>query len=130
MTGVQTCALPILAESLGYQARGADVIGMTGATEAKLAREAEISYATIAMVTDYDCWHPQHDAVTVAEIIENLTRNTANVQRVLHGVVRALPAARTCKCASALAHAVLTDRKMIPAAAKKRLAPIIGKYIS
>ena len=119
-----------VAESETYRQLRFDVIGMTNLTEAKLAREAELCYATISMITDYDCWHPQHDAVTVAEIIENLTRNTANVQRVLHGVVRALPAARTCKCASALAHAVLTDRKMIPAAAKKRLAPIIGKYIS
>jgi 5'-methylthioadenosine phosphorylase len=108
----------------------ADVIGMTNLTEAKLAREAELCYATISMITDYDCWHPQHDSVTVAEIIENLSRNAANVQRVLHGVVRALPAERSCKCGAALAHAILTDRKLIPAAAKKRLAPIIGKYIS
>ena len=119
-----------LAESNTYRQLQFDVIGMTNLTEAKLAREAELCYATISMITDYDCWHPQHDAVTVSEIIENLTRNTANVQRVLHGVVRALPQERTCKCGSALAHAVLTDRKMIPAAAKKRLAPIIGKYIS
>jgi 5'-methylthioadenosine phosphorylase len=119
-----------LAESNTYRQLQFDVIGMTNLTEAKLAREAELCYATISMITDYDCWHPQHDAVTVSEIIENLTRNTANVQRVLHGVVRALPRERTCKCGSALAHAVLTDRKMIPAAAKKRLAPIIGKYIS
>lgn len=119
-----------VAESETYRQLRFDVIGMTNLTEAKLAREAELCYATISMITDYDCWHPQHDAVTVAEIIENLTRNTANVQRVLHGVVRALPEERTCKCASALAHAVLTDRKMIPAAAKKRMAPIIGKYIS
>jgi 5'-methylthioadenosine phosphorylase len=119
-----------MAESETYRQLRFDVIGMTNLTEAKLAREAELCYATISMITDYDCWHPQHDAVTVSEIIENLTRNTANVQRVLHGVVRALPMQRTCKCGSALAHAVLTDRKMIPAAAKKRLAPIIGKYIS
>jgi 5'-methylthioadenosine phosphorylase len=82
------------------------------------------------MVTDYDCWHPQHDAVTVSEIIENLNRNTSNVQRVLHEAVAHLPEDRACKCAAALAHAVLTDRKMISAATKKRLAPIIGKYIS
>lgn len=119
-----------VAESNVYRQMQFDVIGMTNLTEAKLAREAEICYATISMITDYDCWHPQHDAVTVTEIIANLTRNTANVQRVLHGVVRSLPKERTCKCGSALAHAVLTDRKMIPAAAKKKLAPIIGKYIS
>jgi 5'-methylthioadenosine phosphorylase len=119
-----------VAESNTYRQLRFDVIGMTNLTEAKLAREAELCYATISMITDYDCWRPQHDAVTVSEIIENLSRNTANVQRVLHGVVRALPPERTCKCGSALAHAVLTDRKMIPASAKKRLAPIIGKYIS
>ena len=119
-----------MAESNTYRQLRFDVIGMTNLTEAKLAREAELCYATISMITDYDCWHPQHDAVTVSEIIENLTRNTANVQRVLQGVVRALPEERTCKCGSALAHAVLTDRKMIPAAVKRRLAPIIGKYIS
>jgi len=106
------------------------VIGMTNWTEAKLAREAEICYATIAMVTDYDCWHPQHDAVTVSEIIENLNRNTTNVQRVLHEAVAQLPQDGACKCGAALAHAILTDREMISAATKKRLAPIIGKYIS
>ena len=119
-----------LAESNTYRQLQFDVIGMTNLTEAKLAREAEICYATIAMITDYDCWHPQHDAVTVSEIIENLNRNTSNVQRVLHEAVAQLPEARACKCGAALAHAVLTDRKMISAATKKRLAPIIGKYIS
>jgi 5'-methylthioadenosine phosphorylase len=119
-----------LAESHTYRQLQFDVIGMTNLTEAKLAREAEICYATIAMITDYDCWHPQHDAVTVSEIIENLNRNTSNVQRVLQEAVAQLPEARACKCGAALAHAVLTYRKMISAAAKKRLAPIIGKYIS
>jgi 5'-methylthioadenosine phosphorylase len=119
-----------LAESNNYRQGQFDVIGMTNLTEAKLAREAELCYATIAMITDYDCWHPQHDSVTVAEIIQNLTSNASNVQRVLHQVVGALPAERSCKCGSALAHAILTDRKMIPTAAKKRLGPIIGKYIS
>jgi 5'-methylthioadenosine phosphorylase len=119
-----------LAESHTYRQLRFDVIGMTNLTEAKLAREAEICYATIAMITDYDCWHPQHDAVTVSEIIENLNRNTSNVQRVLHEAVAQLPEDRACKCGVALAHAILTDRKMISAATKKRLAPIIGKYIS
>lgn len=119
-----------MAESHTYRQLRFDVIGMTNLTEAKLAREAEICYATIAMITDYDCWHPQHDAVTVTEIIENLTRNTANVQTVLHEAVRQLPDDRGCKCDKALAHAILTDRGMIPAATKKRLAPIIGKYIA
>jgi len=119
-----------LAESHTYRQLRFDVIGMTNLTEAKLAREAELCYATIAMITDYDCWHPQHDAVTLDQIIENLSRNTANVQRVLHEVVRELPDARNCKCGSALAHAILTDRTAISRATKKRLAPIIGKYIS
>jgi 5'-methylthioadenosine phosphorylase len=119
-----------LAESHTYRQLRFDIIGMTNLTEAKLAREAEICYATIAMVTDYDCWHPNHDAVTLDEIIQNLSRNTSNVQRVLREVVRELPEARSCKCGSALAHAILTDRAAISAATKKRLAPIIGKYIS
>src|SRR6202042_623255 len=102
-----------LAESQTYRQLRFDVIGMTNLTEAKLAREAEICYATIAMVTDYDCWHPQHDAVTVTEVIENLTRNTSNVQRVLHEAVAELPEDRSCKCGAALAHAILTDHKMI-----------------
>ncbi len=119
-----------MAESHTYRQLRFDVIGMTNLTEAKLAREAEICYATIAMITDYDCWHPQHDAVTLTEILENLTRNTANVQTVLHEAVREVPDDRGCKCARALAHAIVTERAMIPAATKKRLAPIIGKYIA
>ena len=119
-----------LAESHTYRQLRFDVIGMTNLTEAKLAREAELCYATIAMITDYDCWHSQHDAVTLDEILANLNKNTENVQRAIHEVVRALPEERDCKCGSALAHALVTDRKMIPAAAKKKLAPIIGKYIS
>ncbi|MGC1170884.1 MAG: S-methyl-5'-thioadenosine phosphorylase, partial [Candidatus Acidiferrales bacterium] len=92
-----------LAESQTYRQLRFDVIGMTNLTEAKLAREAEICYATIAMITDYDCWHPQHDAVTLTEIMDNLARNTANVQTVLHEAIRELPAARGCKCEKALA---------------------------
>ena len=118
------------AESLAYRQLRFDIIGMTNLTEAKLAREAEICYGTCAMVTDYDCWHPEHDAVTVAMVIENLNKNAANAQSVLRQVVRALPEGRDCKCASALATAIITDRKMIPAATKKKLAAIIGKYIS
>jgi 5'-methylthioadenosine phosphorylase len=119
-----------LAESHTYRQLRFDVIGMTNLTEAKLAREAELCYASISMITDYDCWHPQHDAVTLTEILANLNKNTENVQHVIHQVVRSLPEARICKCGSALAHAIVTDRKAIPAAAKKLLAPIIGKYIS
>jgi len=119
-----------LAESHTYRQLRFDVIGMTNLTEAKLAREAEICYATIAMITEYDCWHPQHDAVTVTEIISNLNRNGENVQRALREAIRDLAEDRACKCGSALAHAILTDRKLIPAATKKRLAPIVGKYLS
>lgn len=119
-----------LAESQFYRKQGFDVIGMTNLTEAKLAREAELCYATFAMVTDFDCWHPQHDSVTLDEIIANMGKNSANVQRAIREVVRALGEDRACKCKKALAHAIMTDRKAIPAAAKRRLAPIIGKYVS
>jgi len=119
-----------LAESNSYRKQGFDVIGMTNLTEAKLAREAELCYASFAMVTDYDCWHPQHDAVTLNEIIANMGRNSENVQRAIREVLCAFSDDRSCRCKSALAHAILTDRKAIPAAAKKRLAPIIGKYVS
>jgi 5'-methylthioadenosine phosphorylase len=119
-----------LAESHTYRQLRFDIIGMTNLTEAKLAREAELCYASFAMITDYDCWHPQHSSVTLEEIISNLNRNTENVQRAIHQVVRQFGnSARNCKCGKALAHAILTDHKAIPAAAKKRLAPIIGKYI-
>jgi 5'-methylthioadenosine phosphorylase len=119
-----------LAESHTYRQLRFDVIGMTNLTEAKLAREAELCYAAFAMITDYDCWHPQHDSVTLDEIIKNLLKNAENVQRAIREAVRTLGDDRPCKCGSALAHAILTDRKTIPADAKKRLAPIIGKYIS
>ena len=118
-----------LAESHTYRQLRFDVIGMTNLTEAKLAREAELCYATFAMITDYDCWHPQHGAVTVGEIISNLNRNTENVQRAIREAVRVLEGDRDCKCGSALGHAILTDRASIPAAAKKRLASIIGEYL-
>jgi 5'-methylthioadenosine phosphorylase len=120
-----------LAESHTFRQLRFDIIGMTNATEAKLAREAEICYASFAMITDYDCWHPQHSSVTLEEIISNLNRNTENVQQAFHQVIRESGnAPRNCKCGKALAHAILTDRKAISPAAKKRLAPIIGKYIS
>lgn len=119
-----------LAESHTYRQLRFDIIGMTNLTEAKLAREAEICYATLAMITDYDCWHPMHDAVTLEEIIGNLNKNAENAQRAIRAAFGKLGDERECKCGSALAHAILTDRKLIPAATKRRLAPIIGKYIS
>jgi 5'-methylthioadenosine phosphorylase len=118
------------AESHVYRQLRLDVIGMTNLTEAKLAREAEICYATVAMVTDYDCWHPEHDAVTIAMVLENLQKNAEHAQNVIRQTIRELPQERECKCASALSTALITDRKLIPAATKKRLAAIIGKYVS
>jgi len=106
-----------------------EVIGMTNATEAKLAREAELCYSTIAMITDYDCWHPEHESVTAAQIIALLNQNAENAQRVLREAVRALPADRSCKCGSALQHALVTDMKLVPPATKRRLAAILAKYI-
>ena len=117
------------AESSTYRSWGMDVIGMTNLQEAKLAREAEICYATMAMVTDYDCWHPEHDAVTVNQIIDYLNRNTEHAQSIIRQAVREMPRQRDCKCGSALAHALITNRKKIPAAAKKRLALLVGKYL-
>jgi 5'-methylthioadenosine phosphorylase len=106
-----------------------DVVGMTNATEAKLAREAEICYSTIAMITDYDCWHPEHESVTASQIIATLNQNAENAQRVLREAVRALPTERSCKCGVALKHALVTDMKLVPPATKKRLAAILAKYI-
>jgi 5'-methylthioadenosine phosphorylase len=119
-----------LAEAHVHRQLRFEVIGMTNVTEAKLAREAEVCYATIAMITDYDCWHPEHESVTAAQIIATLNQNAENAQKVLRAAVRALPAARSCKCGSALQHALVTDMKLVPTATKKRLAAIIGKYIS
>jgi 5'-methylthioadenosine phosphorylase len=107
-----------------------DVIGMTNLTEAKLAREAEICYSTIAMITDYDCWHPGHESVTAAQIIATLNQNAENAQRVLRAAVREVSDARACKCGTTLKHSLVTDMKLVPKATKKRLSAIIGKYIS
>lgn len=123
-------AFSTLAESNVYRSWGMDIIGMTNLQEAKLAREAEIGYVTVAMVTDYDCWHPDHDAVTVTDIIANLTKNAANACEVVKVAVGKIPAAMTCKCHSALSHAIITDRRMIPEATRKKLEPIVGKYLA
>ncbi|MGB9074116.1 MAG: S-methyl-5'-thioadenosine phosphorylase [Terriglobales bacterium] len=117
------------AESNVYRGWGMDVIGMTNLQEAKLAREAEICYVTIAMVTDYDCWHPQHDSVTVEQIIAVLVKNAENAAKVVKAAVAAMPKAPACKCGSALAHAILTERDKIPAATKEKLKLILGKYL-
>jgi 5'-methylthioadenosine phosphorylase len=117
------------AESHIYRSWGMDVIGMTNLQEAKLAREAEICYVTVAMVTDYDCWHPLHDAVTVDQIIAVLHKNEENAGKVVRDTVAALPKQRTCKCGSAMAHAILTDRTKIPAEARQRLGLLLDKYL-
>jgi len=119
-----------LAEAHVHRQLRFEVIGMTNVTEAKLAREAELCYASIAMITDYDCWHPEHESVTGAQIIATLNQNAENAQKVLRQAVRAMPEERNCKCGAALRHALITDLKLVPAATKKRLAPIIGKYLS
>jgi len=119
-----------LAEAHFHRAQKFDVIGMTNATEAKLAREAEICYATIAMITDYDCWHPEHESVTASQIIATLNQNATNAQNVVREAVKTMPSERKCKCGSALAHSLITDFKLVPQKTKKNLAAIIGKYLS
>jgi 5'-methylthioadenosine phosphorylase len=117
------------AESMLYRSWGADVIGMTNLQEAKLAREAEICYTTIALVTDYDCWHPDHDSVTVEMIIGNLVQNAKTAQQIIASAVESLPFERTCECASALKFALITRPEAIPAQLKADLAPLVGKYL-
>ena len=117
------------AESNVYRQWGMDVIGMTNLQEAKLAREAEICYVTLAMVTDYDCWHQGHEAVTVDEIVANLVKNADNAQQVVRQAVKEMPAERTCSCGRSLKHAILTNKNAIPAEAKERLGLLIGKYV-
>ena len=118
-----------LAESRLYRSWGMDVIGMTNLQEAKLAREAEICYATLALVTDYDCWHPDHDSVTVDLIIANLMQNAATAQKTIAEAVDRITGSRTCACKDALATAIITQAPLVPEQTKKDLAPIIGKYM-
>jgi 5'-methylthioadenosine phosphorylase len=118
------------AESNVYRSWGMDVIGMTNLQEAKLAREAEICYSTVAMVTDYDCWHQDHDAVTVSDIIANLMQNAANAAKVVKAAVEQMPATRECKCGSALQHAIITDKTLVPETTLRKLDIIVGKYFA
>jgi 5'-methylthioadenosine phosphorylase len=119
------------AESNLYRSWGMDIIGMTNLQEAKLAREAELCYSTVAMVTDYDCWHPEHDSVSVADIIRNLTHNAENAAKVVAAAVRLLTVEpRHCACSTALATALITDKKTVPAETYKKLELIVGKYFS
>ena len=117
------------AESELYRSWGADVVGMTNLQEAKLAREAEICYATLAMVTDYDCWHPEHAAVTAASVMQVLAQNVATARAVLRAVTRRLPVPRECECEHALRHALLTPAELVPEAVKRELSPIVGRYL-
>ncbi len=118
-----------LAESELYRSWGADLIGMTNLQEAKLAREAEICYSTLAMVTDYDCWHPDHDAVTAEQIMGVLGRNAETARKVLRAAVRRLPIPRGCECATALKYALITAPELVPEAVKRELEPIVGRYM-
>ena len=119
-----------LAESKLYRSWGMDIIGMTNLQEAKLAREAEICYTTIALVTDYDCWHPDHDSVTVDMVIQTLLKNASTAQQIIAGAVEQLPYERTCECASALKYALITRPEAVPSQIKTDLAPLVGKYLS
>jgi 5'-methylthioadenosine phosphorylase len=118
-----------LAESKLYRSWGADIIGMTNLQEAKLAREAEICYTTIALVTDFDCWHPDHDSVTVEMVIDNLLQNARTAQQIIAGAVEQLPYARTCECATALKFALITRPEVIPVDIRRELEPLVGKYL-
>ena len=119
------------AESLAYKAWGADVIGMTAATEARLCREAEICYATLSLATDYDVWHETEEPVTVELVLQNLAHNIANAKAVLKKALPALggEAAPACDCGSALRNAIVTDPAAVPAAVRRKLAPLVGKYL-
>jgi 5'-methylthioadenosine phosphorylase len=117
------------AESNLYRSWGMDVIGMTNLQEAKLAREAEICYMTLALVTDYDCWHDSHESVTVEMILNYLQQNSRSAQRIIIESVRTLAESRKCQCGSALKYAIITDRNAVPADTLTRLAPIVGKYL-
>jgi 5'-methylthioadenosine phosphorylase len=122
-------AFSTLAESNLYRSWGMDIIGMTNMAEAKLAREAGICYATLAAITDYDCWHPQHESVTIEMIIGNLNKNIESSKKILSSVIKNIPDSCSCGCSEALKYAIVTDKKLIPAKTKKDLGIIIGKYL-
>ena len=119
-----------LAESRLYRSWGMDVIGMTNLQEAKLAREAEICFTTLALVTDYDCWHPDHDNVSVEMVVETLRHNAETARRVIRGIVGRLPIERGCECRTALATAIITRPEAVSEQARRALAPIVGKYLA
>jgi 5'-methylthioadenosine phosphorylase len=118
-----------LAESKLYRSWGMDVIGMTNMAEARLCREAEICYSTLACITDYDCWHPEHESVTLEMVISNLQKNVENAKKIICKVIKGLKPGRGCSCGAALEFAIVTDKKLIPLKVKKDLNIIIGKYV-
>lgn len=122
-------AFSTLAESNLYRSWGMDIVAMTNMSEAKLAREAEICYATLAAVTDYDCWHPDHASVTIEMIIQNLQNNIENARKMIRAIVKSMPEKSACACGEALKFAIMTDKEVIPAKTRKDLDIIIGKYI-
>ncbi len=118
------------AESNLYRSWGMDLIGMTNMSEAKLAREAEMCFVTLAAITDYDCWYKSEETVTLEMVMQNLAKNVDNSKKIIKQVIKAMPDEASCDCGSALANAIVTDRKLIPEKVKKDLKPIIGKYVS
>jgi len=122
-------AFSTMAESNLYRSWGMDIIGMTNMPEAKLAREAEICYSSLACVTDYDCWHPQHESVTIDMVIENLSKNVGNAKKILSAVISNISDERNCSCCESLKYAIITDKKLIPEKVKQDLDIIIGKYV-
>jgi len=118
-----------LAESEENRRRGHDLIGMTALPEAKLAREAEIAYATLALVTDYDCWHPNHDAVTVEAVVKVLLANAALAQAIVRGLIPLIGEGFDSPAHHALATSIITDRKVIPAEKLQQVALLVGRYI-
>ena len=118
------------AESFMYRSWGADIIGMTALPEAKLAREAEMCYATLAWITDYDCWHQSNEAVTVEMVVQNLQKNVANSQEMISRVIPKLIDSLDCPCTSALRDAIITRPQGVPEEVKHKLAPIVGRYLS
>jgi 5'-methylthioadenosine phosphorylase len=117
------------AESNLYRSWGADVIGMTNLQEAKLAREAEICYVTLALITDYDCWHESHESVTVDMVVANLVHNSRNAQKLILQTIMDMDETRKCSCGEALKNAIITDKSLVPAEIRKKLECIVGKYL-
>ncbi len=122
-------AFSTLAESNLYRSWGMDIIGMTNMSEAKLAREAEICYSTLAAITDYDCWYPDHESVTVEMVIQNLNKNIDNSKKIIGELIKNMPQERNCACKDALKYAIMTDPKLISKEKKIKLSVLIGKYI-